>query len=92
MAIKLALFLLIMFYTTFIASFLNPKICTTVLRNFLTMALLQNSPFRNPTDKKPLKNKDNFFEEIAKFAISQQRHKKKNRNILCKLLLPNYDT
>ena len=27
------------------------------------MALLQNSPFRNPTDKKSLKNKDNFLKK-----------------------------
>jgi len=27
------------------------------------MALLQNSPFRNSTDKKPLKNKDNFLKK-----------------------------
>jgi len=27
------------------------------------VALLQNSPFRNPTDKKSLKNKDNFLKK-----------------------------
>jgi len=39
---------------------LNFYFCGNHLKKY-NLALLQNSPFRNPTDKKSLKNKDNFL-------------------------------
>jgi len=36
---------------------------------FYNKALLQNSPFRNPTDKKSLKNKDNFLKKSPNFLF-----------------------
>jgi len=52
------------------------------------MALLQNSPFRNPTDKKPLKNKDNFLKKSPNLPFRNSAPKPiLDKTIFC--LFPN---